>query len=103
MNGSRNERWLETKITGPLDGMCSRPIRDSRQYNRATICSGARVSQYTIGLTPFVRARACQSVGFIPVAPVPGDAYTAAGRGVTVNPMALDVTRTLRGALAGAA
>ena len=45
MNGSMNERWLETKITGPLVGTCSRPIRDSRQYRCANGCSHARISQ----------------------------------------------------------
>ena len=31
MNGSRKERWLDAKMIGPDSGMCSRPIRDSRQ------------------------------------------------------------------------
>ena len=43
--GSRNERWFEAKMTGPLVGMCSRPIRDSRQYRCANGWKNARVSQ----------------------------------------------------------
>jgi hypothetical protein len=45
MNGSRNERWLEAKITGPLSGMCSRPMRDNRKYRWKNGWMIARVSQ----------------------------------------------------------
>ena len=40
-NGSRNERWLAAKITGPSAGMCSRPIRLSRKYRWKNGCSTA--------------------------------------------------------------
>jgi hypothetical protein len=45
MNGSRNERWLEAKITGPLSGMFSRPIRESRKYRWKNGCMSARAIQ----------------------------------------------------------
>ncbi len=33
-NGSRNERWLAAKITGPSVGTCSLPIRSCRNQIR---------------------------------------------------------------------
>ena len=45
MNGSRNERWFAAKITGPLSGTCSRPIRESRKYRWKNGWNSARTSQ----------------------------------------------------------
>ena len=45
MNGSRNDRWFEAKITGPVAGMFSRPMRLSRKYRWKNGCRIAREIQ----------------------------------------------------------
>ena len=44
-NGSRNERWFEAMIAGPVAGMCSRPIRPRRNQTWKNGCSTARTHQ----------------------------------------------------------
>src|SRR6188472_1452836 len=93
--GSRNDRWLDARMNGPSAGMCSRPIRLSRQYRWKNGCRIARSPQYTTGLTPRPRARssrASRSMCWIPA--FGGHGYSSA--------MPIDRARTARGALAGA-
>src|SRR3954467_8305215 len=96
-NGSRNERWLAAMMHGPSLGRCSRPIRVTRKYRWKKGCRIARTIQYTMGLTPRVRARSRYDLR--PMLGVPVCAAV-----VTVRPtlMAFDRAQTLRGALAGA-
>src|SRR3954447_25121898 len=92
--GSRNDRWLAAMMNGPAAGMCSRPIRLSRQYRWKNGCRIARSPQYTSGLTPRPRARsrsASRSMLWI---------RAIGGRGYS-SPMPIDRARTARGALAG--
>src|SRR3954468_15888760 len=95
-NGSRNERWLAAKITGPSWGMCSRPTRLRRKYKWKNGCRTPRAIQYTNGFAPCSRARACSLSACI-VRDNPGLCGSS-----QLPLVALDRTRTARGALAGA-
>src|SRR3954447_22634922 len=62
----------------------------------------ARISQYTIGLTPRWRARACRCRWSMCAVPLPRlSVHRAAPGRYSPVTMALEATRTLRGALAG--
>lgn len=61
MNGSRKERWLHAKMTGPSCGTCSRPTRLRRKYRWKKGWKKARTIQYTSGLTPRVLALSCNA------------------------------------------
>src|SRR3954462_15830455 len=111
MNGSRKDRWLDAKMTGPDAGMFSRPMRERRKYRWKNGCRIARETQYTIGLTPRSRARACRrsssllarSISSRRLVSPTSKRYPRTRASLQWSGVAFDRTRTLRGALAGAA
>ena len=104
MNGSRNERWLEAKITGPLAGRArarsatagSRGGRTAARQ-RAHEPVDERVDALARG-----RGRAVRRDPWVGDSSL-AEAYPTRRGSLQLPRMALDRTRTLRGALAGAA
>ena len=107
MNGSRNDRWLEAKITGPLRDVLAADAREPEVQVEERLDDRPRDPVHDRVHAPLARTRVqAMRLGLDSVT-VPAGRLSPWGPArsllVTVDLMAFDRTRTLRGALAGGA